>query len=113
MINPPPPSLYPLFQPCSAMNKYLFGSPEPLTLEVMIKNNYEDAFEAAFYMMTPPDLQFTKLQQLGEKMDMPITCSAPDGNNNFTIKCDIGNPLKGGNMVSNLLTFLAFLDCNC
>lgn len=87
------------------MNKYLFGSPEPLTLEVMIKNNYEDAFEAAFYMMTPPDLQFTKLQQLGEKIDMPITCSAPDGSNNFTIKCDIGNPLKGGNMVSNSSSF--------
>ncbi|KAH8397781.1 hypothetical protein KR222_001397 [Zaprionus bogoriensis] len=90
----------------STMNKYLFGSPEPLTLEVMIKNNYEDAFEAAFYMMTPRDLQYTKLQQLGEKIDLPITCSAPDGNNNYTIKCDIGNPLKGGDVTHFAISFM-------
>lgn len=66
-----------------------------------MKNKYEDAFEAAFYMITPRDLQFTKLQQLGDKSDMPITCSAPIEKNNFTIKCDIGNPLQGGHLVGH------------
>ncbi|XP_051864568.1 integrin alpha-PS2 isoform X1 [Drosophila albomicans] len=88
------------------IDKYYFGSPEPLTLEVLIKNKYEDAFEAAFYMMTPRDLQFTKLQQLGDKIDMPITCSAPDGNNNFTIKCDIGNPLERNQVTHFAISFV-------
>lgn len=87
-------------------------SGEPLTIEVLIKNNNEDAFEAAFYMMTPKDLQFTKLQQLGEKIDMPITCSAPDASNNYTLKCDIGNPLKGGNMVSYMIRVSAEVSPN-
>ncbi|XP_043072004.1 integrin alpha-PS2 [Drosophila grimshawi] len=90
----------------TAVEKYLFVSGEPLTIEVLIKNNNEDAFEAAFYMITPKDLQFTKLQQLGEKIDMPITCSAPDGSNNYTLKCDIGNPLKGGNMTHFAVSFV-------
>ncbi|XP_017872108.1 PREDICTED: integrin alpha-PS2 isoform X1 [Drosophila arizonae] len=90
----------------TAVDKYLFVSGEPLTIEVLIKNNNEDAFEAAFYMMTPKDLQFTKLQQLGEKIDMPITCSAPDASNNYTLKCDIGNPLKGGNMTHFAVSFV-------
>ncbi|KAH8387825.1 hypothetical protein KR093_009717, partial [Drosophila rubida] len=88
------------------VDKYYFGSKEPLTLEVLVKNKYEDAFEAAFYMMTPRDLQFTKLQQLGEKIDMPITCSAPDYKNNFTIKCDIGNPLQGGHLTHFAISFV-------
>ncbi|KAH8364973.1 hypothetical protein KR200_007805, partial [Drosophila serrata] len=78
------------------VDKYLFGSPEPLVIEVLISNNNEDAFEAAFYMLTPPDLQFRKLQQLGEKKDTPITCSPPTPANNHTLKCDIGNPLESG-----------------
>lgn len=82
------------------VDKYLFGSPEPLVIEVLISNNNEDAFEAAFYMITPPDLQFRKLQQLGEKKDAPITCSPPTPENNHTLKCDIGNPLESGKIVS-------------
>ncbi|KAH8409140.1 hypothetical protein KR009_008769 [Drosophila setifemur] len=78
------------------VDKYLFGSPEPLVIDVLISNNNEDAFEAAFYMITPPDLQFRKLQQLGEKKDTPITCSPPTPANNHTLKCDLGNPLESG-----------------
>ncbi|EDV46418.1 integrin alpha-PS2 isoform X1 [Drosophila erecta] len=80
----------------STVDKYLFGSPEPLVIEVLISNTNEDAFEAAFYMVTPPDLQYRKLQQLGEKKDTPITCSPPTPENNHTLKCDIGNPLESG-----------------
>ncbi|EDW65533.1 integrin alpha-PS2 isoform X1 [Drosophila virilis] len=90
----------------TAVDKYLFVSGEPLTIEVLIKNNNEDAFEAAFYMMTPRDLQYIKVQQLGEKIDLPITCSGPDSSNNYTLKCDIGNPLKGGNMTHFTVSFV-------
>ncbi|KAM8720230.1 hypothetical protein ACLKA7_006298 [Drosophila subpalustris] len=87
------------------VDKYYFGTLELLTLEVLVKNNYEDAFEAAFYMITPPDLQFKKLTELGENIDRPITCSAPDGNNNYTIKCDIGNPLPGKHLTHFAISF--------
>nr|XP_036675857.1 integrin alpha-PS2 isoform X2 [Drosophila suzukii] len=78
------------------VDKYLFGSPEPLVIDVLISNTNEDAFEAAFYMVTPPDLQYRKVEQLGEKKDTPISCSAPTPENNHTLKCDIGNPLESG-----------------
>ncbi|XP_030382273.1 integrin alpha-PS2 isoform X2 [Scaptodrosophila lebanonensis] len=77
------------------VDKYLFGSPEPLTFDVLISNGNEDAFEAAFYMVMPRELDFKKLQQLGDKNDPPITCTAPSPANNYTLKCDIGNPLQG------------------
>lgn len=54
----------------------------------------EDAFEAAFYMVMPKDLDFKKIQQIGDKTDTPITCTAPSETNNYTLKCDIGNPLQ-------------------
>jgi len=82
------------------VDKYLFGSPEPLVIDVLISNTNEDAFEAAFYMVTPPDLQYRKVEQLGEKKDTPISCSAPTPENNHTLKCDIGNPLESGKIVS-------------
>ncbi|BFG01653.1 integrin alpha-PS2 [Drosophila madeirensis] len=88
------------------VDKYLFGSPEPLTVEVLISNNNEDAFEAAFYMITPRDLEFRKLQQLGEKKDTPITCSAPTPANNHTLKCDIGNPLESGQIAHFMISLV-------
>ncbi|KAM7348641.1 integrin subunit alpha inflated isoform 2-T5 [Cochliomyia hominivorax] len=76
------------------VDKYLLGSREPLTIEVLISNMNEDAFEAAFYMVMPKDLDFKKIQQIGDKTDTPITCTAPSETNNYTLKCDIGNPLQ-------------------
>ncbi|KAI8128031.1 Integrin alpha-PS2 [Lucilia cuprina] len=76
------------------VDKYLLGSREPLSIEVLISNMNEDAFEAAFYMVMPKDLDFKKIQQIGDKTDTPITCTAPSEVNNYTLKCDIGNPLQ-------------------
>ncbi|XP_065366489.1 integrin alpha-PS2 isoform X2 [Calliphora vicina] len=76
------------------IDKYLLGSREPLSIEVLISNMNEDAFEAAFYMVMPKDLDFKKIQQIGDKTDTPITCTAPSEANNYTLKCDIGNPLQ-------------------
>jgi len=73
----------------------LLGSPEPLVIDVIISNMNEDAFEAAFYMVMPKDLDFKKVEAMGNKTDIPITCTAPSDANNYTLKCDIGNPLPG------------------
>ncbi|XP_067641020.1 integrin alpha-PS2 isoform X2 [Eurosta solidaginis] len=77
------------------VDKYLHGSKKPLVVEVTITNRNEDAFEAAFYMEMPRDLDFIKIENLVEKGDTPITCSAPSETNNYTLKCDLGNPLQG------------------
>ncbi|XP_037938731.1 integrin alpha-PS2 isoform X2 [Teleopsis dalmanni] len=77
------------------VDKYLLGSREPLVIDVLITNENEDAFEAAFYMVMPKDLDFKKITQIGDKADTPITCTAPSEVNNYTLKCDIGNPLQG------------------
>ncbi|KAL9878702.1 integrin subunit alpha inflated isoform 2-T8 [Glossina fuscipes fuscipes] len=76
------------------VDKYLLGSGEPLSIEVLISNMNEDAFEAAFYMLMPKDLDFKKIEAIGNKTDTPITCTAPSESNNYTLKCDIGNPLQ-------------------
>ncbi|XP_053950606.1 integrin alpha-PS2 isoform X1 [Anastrepha ludens] len=77
------------------VDKYLHGSRKPLVVEVTVTNRNEDAFESAFYMEMPKDLDFIKIENLVEKVDTPITCSAPSEANNYTLKCDLGNPLPG------------------
>ncbi|XP_036319120.1 integrin alpha-PS2 isoform X1 [Rhagoletis pomonella] len=77
------------------VDKYLHGSRKPLVVEVTVTNRNEDAFESAFYMEMPKDLDFIKIENLVEKGDTPITCSAPSETNNYTLKCDLGNPLPG------------------
>uniref|UniRef100_A0A1I8M8Q7 Uncharacterized protein n=1 Tax=Musca domestica TaxID=7370 RepID=A0A1I8M8Q7_MUSDO len=75
------------------VDKYLSGSPDPLTIDVFISNNNEDAFEAAFYLVMPKDLDYVKLEKIADTNDATITCTAPSQDNNYTLKCDIGNPL--------------------
>ncbi|XP_055845069.1 integrin alpha-PS2 isoform X2 [Episyrphus balteatus] len=82
------------------VNKYLLGSREPLQIEVLISNFGEDAFEAGFYMTMPENLDFKKIQQIGDARDAPITCTAPSQFTNYTLKCDIGNPLPAGKVAN-------------
>ncbi|XP_055909602.1 integrin alpha-PS2 isoform X2 [Eupeodes corollae] len=84
----------------TTVNKYLLGSREPLQIEVLISNFGEDAFEAGFYMTMPEDLNFKKIQQIGDGRDIPITCAAPTQASNYTLKCDIGNPLPAGKVAN-------------
>lgn len=53
-------------------------------------------------MTVPSGLNFKKIERLGEIRDTPITCTAPSMSSNNTLKCDIGNPLSAGKVVSNL-----------
>ena len=86
-----------------AVDKYLLGSKDLLYLEVLISNFGEDAFEAGFYMTVPSGLNFKKIERIGEIRDTPITCTAPSLSSNNTLKCDIGNPLSAGKVVSNFV----------
>lgn len=85
-----------LFHFIRTIDKYLLGSKDVLTVEVAVSNYGEDAFEAGFYMTFPPGLNFRKVEKIGEARDTPLTCTAPSAETNYTLKCDIGNPLSSG-----------------
>ncbi|XP_049529483.1 integrin alpha-PS2 isoform X2 [Anopheles darlingi] len=83
-----------------SVDEYLLGSNNLLTIEVLITNRGEDAFEAGFYMAVPAGLDFRRVDRLGEVRDVPVLCTAPSHANNGTLRCDIGNPLASGKVVN-------------
>ncbi|XP_050099365.1 integrin alpha-PS2 isoform X2 [Anopheles aquasalis] len=83
-----------------SVDEYLLGSNNLLTVEVLITNRGEDAFEAGFYMVVPAGLDFRRVDRLGEVRDVPVLCTAPSHANNGTLRCDIGNPLASGKVVN-------------
>lgn len=83
----------------------MLGSKELLSFEVLIPNYGEDAFEASFYMTIPPGMNFRKIEKIGDIRDTLITCTAPSPATNHTLKCDIGNPLASGKVVSVFFGF--------
>lgn len=87
-------------------DKYLLGANESLTVEVLISNSGEDAFEANFFMNIPQGLDFKSTKRIGESRDTSYICTAPSVATNNTLKCDIGNPLPAGKSVN----FKVFLE---
>uniref|UniRef100_A0A182JLT4 Uncharacterized protein n=1 Tax=Anopheles atroparvus TaxID=41427 RepID=A0A182JLT4_ANOAO len=83
-----------------SVDNYLLGSNNLLSVEVFIINQDEDAFEAGFYMVVPPGLDFRRVDRLGEVKDVPVLCTAPSTATNKTLKCDIGNPLSRDKVVN-------------
>lgn len=79
---------------------YLLGGNETLTVEVLITNNGEDAFEANFFMNIPQGLNYKSTKRIGETRDTSYICTAPSLATNNTLRCDIGNPLPGRKSVN-------------
>lgn len=87
-------------------DKYLLGANESLTVEVLISNTGEDAFESNFFMNIPTGLNYKSTKKIGESRDTSYICTAPSQATNNTLKCDIGNPLPAGKSVN----FKVFLE---
>lgn len=85
--------------------KFILGGNESLNVEVLVSNYGEDAFEAIFYMNVPQGLDFKSTKRLGENRDTSYICTAPSLMTNFTLKCDIGNPLPAGKSVNFKVNF--------
>lgn len=83
------------------MDTYLLGSDDLLVFEILIANYGEDAFDSAFIMNVPHELDLKKTEILGE--DTPITCSAPSIDNDNILNCRIGNPLPSGKLVRYII----------
>ncbi|XP_066582926.1 integrin alpha-PS2 isoform X2 [Prorops nasuta] len=72
--------------------RYLLGSEKTLELDVLVRNEGEDAFESTYNLKLPAGINYIKIERL-DKTEVPVQCSAPKQSNNNTLKCDIGNPL--------------------
>lgn len=81
-----------------SVREFLMGSGERIELEVTVQNAYEDAFEATYNLMLPPGIDYIKIDRI-DKAEIPVQCSPPKQSNNYTLKCDIGNPLPKGSHV--------------
>ncbi|GAB0088980.1 Integrin alpha-PS2 [Sergentomyia squamirostris] len=80
------------------VDKFLLGSNELLTFEVLVANGGEDAFETSFYMTIPPSVKYKNLRPIGDAPATPITCTAPSEETHL-LKCDLGNPFPAGKAV--------------
>uniref|UniRef100_A0A6B2EJX2 Putative vitronectin receptor alpha subunit n=1 Tax=Phlebotomus kandelakii TaxID=1109342 RepID=A0A6B2EJX2_9DIPT len=80
------------------VDKFLLGSKDLLTFEVLVANGGEDAFETSFYMTIPPSVKYKNLRHVGDAPATPITCTAPTEEVHL-LKCDLGNPFPSGKAV--------------
>ena len=86
------------------MSKYLLDSEQLLAVDVEVRNEGEDAFEATYEMKIPIGMDYKRIQRLDKaEREIPVQCSPPTNNNNYTLRCDIGNPLPKNKMVSILI----------
>lgn len=81
---------------------YVLGSGENVLIDVKVVNSGEDAFEAAYFLRIPAGVTYTKMERLDKNAETPIYCSISnrDASGNSTLKCDLGNPMAGGQKVS-------------
>ena len=89
--------LYSLFS-----DKYLIGSEDKLELSMNITNEGEDAYEAALYVHLPQHVSYIKTEMIGTNPSemVSVLCSPPTLENDFVLKCDLGNPMMGFSKVS-------------
>ena len=88
------------------MKEYVLGRSDPLTIDVEVSNDGEDAFETMFYLHLPVGVDYVKMQQTGGSQSVAVTCTHRGGSrqpttaslegNENVVMCDIGNPLSAG-----------------
>lgn len=82
------------------VQRYLLGSGERLNLNVLVQNEGEDAFEATFETSIPLGLNYVKIERIDDaEKEIAVQCSPPSFLNNYTLHCDIGNPLPKEKLV--------------
>jgi hypothetical protein len=82
-------------------SQYLIGSENRLELSMNVTNEGEDAYEASLYVKLPPNVSYINTEMLGTRSELvSVLCSPPTIENNFVLKCDLGNPMMGFSMVS-------------
>ncbi|RZF48596.1 hypothetical protein LSTR_LSTR008556, partial [Laodelphax striatellus] len=77
-----------------SVKRYLLGSGERLMIDIYVQNEGEDSFESVLDMHVPEGLNYVNFERVdAADREILILCSAPSFLNNYTLHCDIGNPL--------------------
>ena len=84
----------------------MIGSEDKLELSMNITNEGEDAYEATLYVALPKHVSYIKTEMIGSANPselVSVLCSPPTLENNFVLKCELGNPMMGFSKVSNVV----------
>ena len=95
----------------SNLDEYSVGSEDRFEINLEVHNHGEDAYEATFYLNLPEAVNYVKTEVMegyGEIShgSIPVLCSPPTLNNNFVLKCDLGNPMEANSKVRTASTAL-------
>ena len=82
-----------------SMANYLIGSEEKLELNLNMTNEGEDAYEASLYVQLPRHVSYIRTET-NEMVTANVLCSPPTRENDFVLKCDLGNPMMAFSMIS-------------
>ena len=82
----------------SGVESYLMGSGERLEVQTQISNQGEDAFNALLEVQLPRGVSYINANT--SEPGLNILCSAPKPLNNYTLQCDVGNPLRANSEIT-------------
>lgn len=86
------------------VKQFVLGSGN-LIFNVTVENKGEDSFGTVFKMRIPPGVHYSKFEDLSKgDLSSYMQCYSPKFDNNYTINCDIGNPLPKNRNVSLYVT---------
>ena len=83
------------FKPLSG--NYVIGSKEKIVIKAIITNGGEDAFNSRFFLQIPRGVSFSKANS--SDTEVSLLCDEPTAMNEYTLRCEIGNPLAANSMV--------------
>merc|ERR1719339_390253 len=82
----------------SGVESYLMGSGERLEVQTQISNQGEDAFNALLEVQLPRGVSYINANT--SEPGLNILCSAPKPLNNYTLQCEVGNPLRANSEIT-------------
>ena len=82
----------------SGVETYLMGSGERLEVTTQISNRGEDAFNALLEVQLPRGVSYINANT--SEPGLNILCSAPKPLNNYTLQCEVGNPLRANSEIT-------------
>ena len=83
------------FKPLSG--NYVIGSKEKIVIKAIVTNGGEDAFNSRFFLQIPRGVSFSKANS--SDTEVSLLCDEPTAMNEYTLRCEIGNPLAANSMV--------------
>ena len=86
----------------------MIGSKKWLALQIQILNKGEDAFNALLEVKFPYLVSFIKADNM--EPGRTLLCSAPKPLNNYTLQCEIGNPLGENSEITVRVFVQPFLE---